>query len=213
MKKVFIGALLVLAVGIGWFVLNQENTYDYVAVVSNEVEQLETELAEIDAAVEAGTLSPEEATTAKVKILTRLDTINTSVSSAQNTKLGPQQKTQLADGLNRLKNALIDYQMTLSVVEEVSVDTEVKRQLSTSGRSSSRNHVSLAIVDTIENVEDVAEAVIDDYEPSNEAEVAEIEAEAEAEETGTGDEESMEMPTMDDPSTVEMTVEEEVTVE
>lgn len=181
MNKLMIGLVVVVALAIGWFILNPGDTFDYVVVVEDEINAIESELAEIEAAVEAGTLTEEEATAAKVNIMTRLDAINNSVNSAQNSKLTAEQKLQLADGLNRLKNALVQYQATLSVIEDSAIDEEVKRRLSNKGRSSNREHIGLAVVDTINTVQEVAEDAIEDFVATLDEEVEEIETAIEEE--------------------------------
>lgn len=194
-NKIIVAVLLVAAMGISWFIFNPGQTFDYVVVVDREVAAIEAELAEIDAAVAAGTLTEEQANEAKASILLRLDTINKSVVSAESGKLTQTQKDQLAAGLQKLADTLVTYKDTLATVDEVAVDAEVKRKLNTNaGRSSNGDkNLGTVIVETIEAVEDIAEEAIDDYEPIviDEEIIAEIEASEEAtqdeatEETGT----------------------------
>lgn len=163
--KVLSGLTILAAIAVGWFILNPGQTFDYVVTVADEVTQLETELAELDAAVDAGTLTVAQATEAKVRIISRLDTINDSVVSAESGKLTAAQRVQLNDGLNRLKNILITYQATLTTVDETALTTEVKARLR-SGHTGSSRKLSLAVADTIDAVEDTAEEAIEDFTPN-----------------------------------------------
>ena len=230
MGKLFIGILLLAAVALGWFILNPGDTFDYVVTIESEVSQLESELAELDAAVEAGTLSAAQATEAKVKIITRLDTIKASATASEKAQLTSAQKKQLTEGLDRLKNILIAYQATLTVVEDTAVEADVSAALATRGKNrSSDRHLNLIVADTIESVEETVQDSIQDYEADAtlDAEVEAIIEAAEIEEAADGMEEesvdemmddnmddattteevaSEEMPTMDDPETEEMMV-------
>lgn len=168
-KQIILSAIiLVAAVAIGWFVLNPGDTFDYVVTVDQEINQMEDELAEIEAAVEAGTLTEEQATEAKIKILTRLETINTSMEAAGSAKLTPAQRIQLNEGLDRLKNILITYQATLTVVDETAVESEVQARVITRSSSNGNKKLSLEIADTIDTVEETAVEVIEDYTPDAE---------------------------------------------
>lgn len=163
MKKIFIGIVVLLAVILSWLLFSNTDKFDYVVTVDNEVTQLEAELVELEASVEAGTLTPKKATEAKIKVLTRLDTINSSVVTSASAKLTSAQQRQLADGLNRLKTILINYQSTLTAVDEVAVESEVVAKLKRGGSSSKA--LSVAIVETIEIIEIDAEEVVEDYTP------------------------------------------------
>jgi ribosomal protein L29 len=198
MNKIIIGVVAVIAIAIGWFILNPADTFDYVVNIDQEVTQLENELASLDAQVAAGTLTPAQATEAKVRIITRLDTINNSASESEKEQLTPEQRTQLANGLLRLKDALVRYQATLSVIEDTAVEADVKAQLK-SGHSGSSRHLNLIIADTIDDVEETVQDSVQDYEADVEldaqvdAVVEEIEAEealeaeVEAEESAAAD--------------------------
>jgi hypothetical protein len=183
MNKIIIAIVALVAIGLGWFILNPGDTFDYVVNIQEEVTQLENELAELDAQVAAGTLTPEQATAAKVKIITRLDAINNSASESEKMKLTPAQRESLANGLLRLKDALVKYQATLDVVEDTAVEADVKAQLNKGGNRSSR-HLQLIVADVIDDVEETVQDSIQDYESDAEVD-AQIEAaieEAEAEE-------------------------------
>ena len=182
MNKIIIGVVALIAIGIGWFILNPGDTFDYVVNIDQEVTQLENELATLDAQVAAGTLTPAQATEAKVRIITRLDSINTSASESEKKQLTPEQRTQLANGLLRLKDALVRYQATLSVIEDTAVEADVKAQLK-SGHSGGSRHLNLIVADTIDDVEETVQDSVQDYEADVEldaqvdAVVEEIEAE------------------------------------
>jgi hypothetical protein len=184
MNRIIIGVLAFLAIAIGWFILNPEDTFDYVVHIDQEVEQLENELAELDTQVAAGTLTPAQATAAKVQIIARLDAINNSAVESEKIQLTPEQRTQLANGLLRLKDALVKYQATLNVVEDTAVEAEVKAQLNPGHRGGGR-HLNLVVADTIDAVEETVQDSIQDYEADAEldAQVDEVVAEIEAQET------------------------------
>lgn len=176
MNKIFIGLVLVAALALGWFIINSDSTVDYVATVDTEVSALESELVAIDAAVQNGTLTSEEATQAKIAIMSRLNTINSSVSASNNGKLTPSQQTQLNEGLNRLKAILIAYRDTLGIVDTQADDEKVRSSLET---DSENQTITETVLETIDSVEDVAEDVIEDYEPTLEEEIEEIQDETE----------------------------------
>lgn len=231
MKKIIIALLVVAVIVAGWFLFTTSDTIDYVAAVDTEITELENELAALDAEVTAGTLSEADATAAKVRIVTRLNSINTAATESERAQLTPAQRVQLVEGLERLKNILITYQATLTVVENTAVETEVQAELTRNGGSYNRSkHLSLVVADTIDDVEETVQDSVQDYEPDlmldevisevvedTEAEViAEAEADAEAEmevtdaeatsteeETGT----EAEMSTMENPETDETAVE------
>ena len=183
MNKVIIGIVALVAIGIAWFILNPGETFDYVVMVDDEITQLEAELSELDAKVAAGTLTPEEATEAKVRIITRLDAINSAATQSERMQLTAAQRTQLANGLLRLKDALVAYKDTLETVENTAIEAEVKARLS-SGHSGSSRHLSLIVADTIEDVEVTVQDSVQDYETdaSVDAEIETIVEEVEEEE-------------------------------
>lgn len=235
MNKIIIGVTVLVALAIGWFILNPGDTFDYVVNIDQEVTQLENELAELDIAVEAGTLTPEQATAAKVRIITRLDSINAAATASEATKLTVEQRTQLANGLLRLKDALVSYQATLNAVEDMAVEADVAAQLNT-GNGRSSTHISLIVAETIADVEETVVDSVQDYEANAEldAQVDFIVEETETEEaiedaveegqnmdeSGTSTEDSettedgaeMEMPTMDDDSAGEMEISSETDI-
>jgi len=214
MSKIIIAVVALIAIAIGWFILNPGDTFDYVVNIDQEVTQLETELADLDSQVAAGTLTSEQATAAKVRIITRLDAINKAATDSEQLQLTPEQRTQLANGLLRLKDALVRYQATLDVVEDTAVEADVTAQLK-SGQSGGSRHLTLIVADTIDDVEETVQDSIQGYETDAElntqidAAVTEAEAEEameeemDSEESMDGSEESM------DDSEAEMTDEED----
>ncbi|MCA9362971.1 hypothetical protein KC851_01500 [Candidatus Kaiserbacteria bacterium] len=193
---IYIGVLLAIIIVVGIFTLNNSNTAEYVVTVDNEITQLENELAELDLAVESGTLTEAQATEAKVKILARLDSINASISSSEKAKLTPAQQKQLSEGLDRLKNILVTYQATLSVIDDKAVETEVVAKTKTRKGGSVKN-ISSEIVGTIDIVEDNIEEVVEDYVPDEQLDdqieeiIAEEENETDTDDTSTSTEDTV----------------------
>jgi len=184
MNKIFFGLVILAAIAVAWFILNSGDTFDYIVTVDSEVTELENELADLDAQVTAGTLTEAQATQAKVKIITRLDAINTAATASENTQLTQAQRTQLANGLLRLKDALVKYQSTLSAVDSIAVEADVQARLNKGHNRSSRS-LNLIVADTIEDVEETVQDSVQDYETDADvdAEIDVIVAEAETTET------------------------------
>lgn len=162
MNKIIISiGVLVIAI-FGWLAF-QENTVYYVATIDNEVTELEDELVKIDAEVQAGTLSPEAATVARVSIVTRLEKINTAVAESKSKELTPEQQKMLVDGLNRLKEILVKYKTTLTVVEDTAT---IKTDITS---SNGRRHTSITAVlnETIDTVEENVIDEVEDYSPED----------------------------------------------
>ncbi|MCB9814988.1 hypothetical protein H6785_00175 [Candidatus Nomurabacteria bacterium] len=199
MKKIYIGVVLAIIVVVGIFTLNDKNTAEYVATVDNEVTQLENELAELDLMVADGSLTSAQATEAKIKILTRLNTINESVASSEKAKLTPAQQKQLSEGLDRLKTILINYKATLAVIDDKAVDAEVKAKVSKRGGGSHRT-ILAEVADTIDSVQDMTEEVVENYESDemldiqvDEAIAEEVANESENSETSSSSDETIEV--------------------
>ena len=115
-KNIF-GVILVLAVLGGGAYLLATTSSDYEVVFADEVTELETQLASLDAQVTAGTLTPAAAAVARTDIMAKLASIEANTTAAGKAKLTDAQKKQLNDGLDRLKRVLTKYQDTLVVVD------------------------------------------------------------------------------------------------
>lgn len=225
MNKITLTIIAVAVIAAGWFLFFASDTTDYIATVDSEITELENELVTISAAVTAGTLSPEAATAAKVRIVTRLNAITEASADSERAELTPAQRAQLVAGLERLKNILLTYQATLAVVEDTAVETDVQAELSKNGDSYKRSkHLNLVVADSIEDVEETVQDSVQDYEPDTmldeaigelveeteveviaEAEIPSTEAEATSTEGET--EPVAEMQTMDNTETDETTIE------
>lgn len=159
MNKLIIGlGILVIAV-FGWLAF-KENTIYYVATIDNEVTELEEEIINIKTEAQAGTLSPEAATAAKLSITTRLDKINLTIAESNKTKLASAQQKVLLDSLDRLKYILSRYWDLLIIVEHTA----------TSGK-----RITPAFAETIEIVEGNVVDVVEDYTPEDYYSPTEIE--------------------------------------
>ncbi|MCA9356895.1 hypothetical protein H6784_05690 [Candidatus Nomurabacteria bacterium] len=161
MKRTYmwLGLLALVLIG-GMLLLN--NSSEYVVVVDQEVDELQGELASLEAAVVAGTLTPEAAVEAQTKITKRLETINQSIQKGQKAKLTEAQKTQLNDGLERLKNILVKYQATL-----VAVDYKVENLSpaeKTKLKSRSSKSLTQTVIDSITEAEDTVAEMVEGYD-------------------------------------------------
>jgi len=108
---IIIGVLGLVAFSI---LLIRGSSIDYVATVDDEVAKLELDLAALDKA----SLSKAEAASARNKITSRLDTINASLAASKARELSPAQEQMLNDGLTDLQQVLLEYQSTLTALEE-----------------------------------------------------------------------------------------------
>ncbi|HMO78458.1 MAG TPA: hypothetical protein PKA42_02165 [Candidatus Paceibacterota bacterium] len=163
MNKVLIGVGVIVLATIVWF-LFQPDVIEYVAEVHDEVAALEAELAEIDIQVKAGTLSPEAAAAAQIKIVSQIDSINTTAKIAQNAKLTNTQRAQLVEGLERLKQVLIKYKTTLMAVDEavLKLPESERPTLNRRGGSGNRSGVAIIATETIIATDEQIEEVIAD---------------------------------------------------
>ncbi|MCB9810094.1 hypothetical protein H6781_00660 [Candidatus Nomurabacteria bacterium] len=163
MNKIYLGVVLAVIVVVGIFTLNNINTVEYVATIDSEVTQLENELAELDLMVADGSITEEQATDAKIKILTRLNTINESVASSEKAKLTPAQQKQLSEGLDRLKTILINYRATLAVIDDKAVETNVDAKIK-NRKGGSNKTIIAEMAETIDTVRGTTEDAVEDYE-------------------------------------------------
>ncbi len=156
-KIVWVGIIGLIA--IVWFIF-QGSTRDYVATVDDEVSKLEAELAEINNAVDTGALTSESAAAAQEKVISRLGTINSSISSSYDSNLSDSQRVMLLAGLERLKNVLLNYQETLLVVDEAASES--------TGSKESQLALPSVLTETIETVKNyVDEAVFQNVPQEN----------------------------------------------
>ncbi len=188
MSKLLLGVVVVVLAIVGWVVW-QGDTIEYVAQVDSEVTELEAELAEIDAAVKAGTLTPAQAAEAQTKIVARLDTINGAVAGSQTVKLTESQRIQLLDSLERMKQSLFKYQASLTAVDAAVLELPAadRPQLSRRSGGGNRNSITAAIAETIGTVEDHVEEVIEDYVPAEDIVIDEEIADEVADDSVTDD--------------------------
>lgn len=162
MKNILIGLGLIILVIVGW-TLFSDNTYEHVKVVDQEIEELESELASLETAVVAGTLTPEVAIEARLKIEKRLETISNSIQDGQKAGLTEAQKRQLNEGLDRLKGILVDYQSTLILVdEELEKLPEAKKTVFRKSGDTIKN-LTEVVVETVTEVEETVSEIVEDY--------------------------------------------------
>lgn len=211
---------VIVIVGIGFF-LFWGDAADYVVVIDEEVAALEAELADIEAAVAAGELTPEEAAAAQVRIMNRLAAINTAVETSERASLTPSQRTQLLNGLDRLKNILIVYQGTLLAVDEAVLELPESERPQLNPRGSrgggGNRTIADAIAEVVEVVEDHTEDVVEGYVPEETAtttqEIEEdIETATTTEDSATTTEDEMETGTSTEEVPEDSSTEEEESV-
>jgi len=118
MKKIGIIVVLLALIGGGlYYLTSQAPSETIITEVSTEIAALETELAIIQADINAGRLDEAGATTARAALETRLTSINDAVAKSSGLTLTATQQSILTDGLARLKRTLIAYQQDLLTVE------------------------------------------------------------------------------------------------
>jgi len=180
MYKIIIGIIAIIAVG---WILFGSSTVDYVATVDQEVSALETELADIDAAVKAGTLTPAEAAKAQTKVADRIEGISSTVAAGQKTRMTDAQRLKLIDALERLKQLLVDYNTTIVAVDDAVLELpESDRPKLSGGGNGSNAGLAAIAAEAIEVAEDQVEEIVNDI--TDEASVPE-----DVEETATSSDE------------------------
>jgi outer membrane murein-binding lipoprotein Lpp len=172
-KTIFAALLAVLVLGGGAYIL-ATTPAEFEVVIADEVSELETQLASLDAQVTAGRLSPEAATVARADILAKLAGIEANASAAGRATLTTAQKQQINEGLDRLKRVLIRYQDTLTVV-----DNTARKARGTVINRTDRS-LQAVFLDTISETEAAAEeaSVTVESDASVDAELDVIEEEA-----------------------------------
>ena len=202
MNKYIIGGLIAVAlVAFGVFSFGTSNV-SYIADITDEINQLEEELVALDMAVSSGELTPDEAEEARARIAARLEAINTSASSADESSLTEEQKQQLLDALERLKQTLVQYSATL-----VTVDEQAKKSTKRGGRSGGNRSLIDVLTDTVDSLEEHVEEVIEEYEPEEEME-DNMEENEEGSEDAESEGDETEEDTSDDEGAEEMNDEE-----
>lgn len=179
MNKIVVGLGIIVLAVVGWLMF-QGDVVDYVADVDSEVAALEKELAEIDAAVAAGTLTPTAAAMAQARIVARIDTIDAAVNAGQKAKLTDAQKAELASGLVRFKQALVSYSATLSAVDKKVLELPAAERptYNRGGSGGGRTSVAAIAVEAAADVDGQVDDIIADIE--DEAIAADAEADADA---------------------------------
>ena len=125
-------------------------------------------------------MSPEEAFKVQISINTRLEAIDAAVKSSQKTTLTATQRAMLFGGLERLKNILVAYKETLTVVDEAALqlpETDRKRLRSGGSSKNEVKPIAMAIEVVVEAVEDyvdevIAEELLEEVEVSDEVDEA-----------------------------------------
>lgn len=166
MKKIIIFGAAALIIVAGLF-LYKGDKVEYVKAVNDEVAALEADLAEIEIAVENGTLTPAEAVKAQVRIMDRLDSINAK-SDTKISDLSPAQKTLLASTLERLGRILVTYRDTLNKVDAKASALPEDERRELNPRGSRTTSLAAAVTETLDNVAEVAEEMIEDFDANTE---------------------------------------------
>lgn len=145
----------IVILGAAAFIFSSQSD-DFEVMVLDDVSALEQDLATVEAQIDAGTMNPDAAAAARVRIINKLETINAKMEAAGSAKLTNAQRTQLSEALTRLKSALVKYQDAL-----VSVDAIASKSSSTSGSSKSLSSAFLDIVASSEAAIVAADVEID----------------------------------------------------
>lgn len=125
--------------------------------VSYQVDLLEKRLAEIDDLVSSGKLTPEAAMVAREQLVSQLETTNSYIAATQNAGLSDEEKAELNEQLERVKQALLSHKNRLALVENTATK---KPQLNARGSTRPKTIV-LAVAETTDLVETVAENIIE----------------------------------------------------
>ena len=123
MKTLLLSLAALVIIGGGAYLI-MSNPSDYTVTIEEQIAELETDLAEVDKAVAAGTLNAEQAVAAKTSISSRLAAINSSIATQQDANLSDSQRTALVAGLNRMKEILEKYQNTFVVIDATTPDND-----------------------------------------------------------------------------------------
>lgn len=137
----------------------------YVADVEEDIETIESEMAHASAMIEGGTLSEDEAFELRSKLVSRLQSVQSTMARAEtNTSLTPAQLESLKGSLTRLAAALTTYRDSLLKLDTLAANSSKSKKYA-NGRSQNvaKDSEPLAlesiIVDTIQVVEEHIEEV------------------------------------------------------
>lgn len=117
MKSILIGLGVIVILALGWL-LFFDNSNEFEVLVDQELSTLEEELVALEGQVAAGTLTSQQATAAQTQISQQLASISASVPTDASVELNEEQRSALRDGLERLKNMIVEYQNTLVAIDE-----------------------------------------------------------------------------------------------
>jgi hypothetical protein len=177
MNKLILGFGLLGVVLVGW-ILFGSNTAEYVASVTDDVAELESNLVAIEADIQAGTFTPQAAAQAQIKIVAKIDSINQAASAGQSATLTDAQRVQLINGLERLRVILTKFQATLIAVDQSVQSLPEADRPKFSGRSNG----STTAVSAASEVAEIAEVQVADFTSDivNEQVAGEVEANTDA---------------------------------
>lgn len=145
----------------------------YTAQVDHEVDILEERLAEIDALVVSGEMTPEAALEAKAGVVAQLEKTSAIFDKAKGMNLDAAAKARISASLSRLQVALKTYRDSLNSLDEV-VAIEESRQSTRKRSGGSTSSISDTITETIEEIEEeVSETIGEEVVETNEEEVTE----------------------------------------
>lgn len=176
MGKYIIAVLLLVGVGLGYGIVTAEpggslyslknwmSGASYTAAVSDGIDLLEEQLADLEVKLAAGELSDDEAYELKEKLVKRVDTLNNSIQNSKNRQLTADEKIAVAASLERLKGALEKYRDSL-----IALETKAKKSKRHSGGGGGKSIVDV-VEDAVEDFEEYVEEVVEEYESEEEEE-------------------------------------------
>lgn len=179
MKSIFLSIMLLGVVGVGYgayvadpgdrlYVLKEWfGNVSYTANVADGITQLEAELADIDAQVMAGTLTPDQAYERKVRIAAQVEVLTSSIAGAKSRTLTREERLSVAASLERLKGALEKYRDSLIALD----DQASKSKKSKRGGGGGSKTIIDAIKDTVDDFQEYVEDVMNDDDVVDDTEV------------------------------------------
>lgn len=152
-----------------FYVASLSNSVSYTQTLETEITELETELAAIEASVQAGTLTPEKAAQAYTDLTQRFTSIqratqNTSIWS----RLSEEERAAVRESALKLQELLVWYSGTLDAIDNqvASLPAETERRLRTGGSSSLRSvalDTTAALVETIDTITTEVTELTDEF--------------------------------------------------